>query len=68
VVKSTGCFFKGPGFNSQDLHGSSQFSVIPVPGNLTHRHTDTQANSIKFKKYIFLNEKMYNQVKITYLL
>ena len=31
-VKATGCFFKGPGFDSQHPHGSSQTSVIPSPG------------------------------------
>ena len=35
-VKSTGCFSRGPGFNSQDPHGSSQPSVIPVPEDPTH--------------------------------
>lgn len=28
VVKSTGYFFKGPGFNSQLLHGGSQLSQM----------------------------------------
>jgi hypothetical protein len=33
AVKSTGCSFRGPTFNSQHLHGSLQMSVTPVPGN-----------------------------------
>jgi hypothetical protein len=28
VVKSTACFFRGPEFNSQQLHGDSQPSVM----------------------------------------
>ena len=32
VVKSSDCSSRGPRFNSQDLHGSSQLSVISVPG------------------------------------
>lgn len=35
VVKSTSCSSRGCKFNSQQLHGSSQPSVIPVPGALT---------------------------------
>lgn len=31
VVTSNGCSPKGPGFNSQHLHGGSQQSVTPVP-------------------------------------
>ena len=33
-VKSMGCSFGGPGFDSQHPHGSSQISVTPVPGGL----------------------------------
>jgi hypothetical protein len=29
VVKTTACFPRGPGFNSQHPHGSSQLSVTP---------------------------------------
>ena len=42
MVKSTGCFSRGPRFNSQHLHGSSQLSVTPVPGDLTS-YTDIHA-------------------------
>lgn len=35
VVRSTACTSKGPGFDSQDSHGSSQLFVIPVPRALT---------------------------------
>jgi|UPI0000F4F6F2 hypothetical protein len=41
-----------PGFKSQHLHGSSQLSVTPVPGNLTpsHRHACKQnSNTHKMK-------------------
>jgi hypothetical protein len=34
VVKSTGCFSRGPEFDSQHLHGGSQPSVAPVPGDI----------------------------------
>jgi hypothetical protein len=32
VVKSTDCSSRGPGFNSQYVHGGSQLSVTPFPG------------------------------------
>ena len=35
VVKSTDCSSRGPGFNSQQPHGSLQPSVTPVPSNPT---------------------------------
>ena len=52
MVKSTGCSSRGPRFNSQHSHGSSQLFVTPVPGDLTssHRHTckpNTNAHKIK---------------------
>ena len=55
VVMSTGCSSKGPRFNSQHPHGSSQLSVTPVPGDLTpsHRHTsgqNTNVHKIKINK------------------
>ena len=31
VVKSTGYSCRGPGFDSQQPHGSSQFPIIPIP-------------------------------------
>lgn len=34
VVKRTGWSARGPGFDSKHPHGSSQWSVIPVTGNL----------------------------------
>ena len=41
VVKSIGCSSRGPRFNSQQPHGSSQLSLTLIPGDLTpsHRHT-----------------------------
>jgi hypothetical protein len=52
VVKSMTCDSKGPGFNSQHPHGSSQLSVTPGAGDMTtsHRHTcrqNTKAPKIK---------------------
>ncbi|CAO2590642.1 hypothetical protein LEMLEM_LOCUS5939, partial [Lemmus lemmus] len=44
VVKSTDCSSRGPGFNSQHPHGSSQLSEDPVPGDLT---LHTNAHKIK---------------------
>jgi hypothetical protein len=54
----TGCSSRGPEFNSQHLHGSSQLSVTPVPGDRTasHRHTysqNTNAYKIKINKIVF---------------
>ena len=31
-LRATGYFFREPGFDSQHPHGSSPFSVTPVPG------------------------------------
>lgn len=51
VIKSNDCSSRGRGFKSQQPHGSSQLSTMPVPGNPTsssglrtrtcmvHRHT-----------------------------
>jgi hypothetical protein len=39
VVKSTGCSSRGPRFNSQHLHGSSQLSATPVPGEYEAHET-----------------------------
>jgi hypothetical protein len=38
AVKSTGCSSRRPGSSSQHPHGSSQLSVISVPGYQTHSH------------------------------
>lgn len=35
VLKSTSCYFRGPGFDSQHAHGSSLESVTPVSWDLT---------------------------------
>ena len=34
AVKNTDCSFRGPGFNSQHPHDSSQPSITPVPRDL----------------------------------
>ena len=41
MVKNTGCSCRGLKFNSQQLYGSSDLSVTPVPRlmTLSHRHT-----------------------------
>ena len=56
-VKSTGCSFRGPGFNSQHPHSSSQLPVILIPGDqtLSHRHTrrqNTNVHEIKINKNV----------------
>lgn len=33
LIKSTGCFSRGPVFGSQDPHGNEQLSRTPVSGN-----------------------------------
>lgn len=33
AIKNTGCFSRGPVFNTENLRGGSQLSIIP--GNLT---------------------------------
>ena len=38
AVKSTGYSSREPGFSSQHPHGSSQLSVVPVPGHLIPSH------------------------------
>ena len=57
AVKSTGCSSRGPGFNSQHLHGSSQLSVTPVPGDVmsTYRHI-CRPSSMRIK----INESLKN--------
>jgi hypothetical protein len=53
AVKSTGCFSKGPEFNSHHQQGRSQMSITPVPGDPTpsHRHTCCQnTNAYKIIK------------------
>jgi hypothetical protein len=69
-VKNTDYSSRGPGFNSQHPHGSSQLSVTPVPGDLTpsHRHTSTQNNSAhEIKKNVlyelFQNKQTNKQTK-----
>jgi hypothetical protein len=42
VVISTGCSSKGPTFNSQHSHGSSQLSVTPASGDLTYMQAKYQ--------------------------
>lgn len=57
-LKRTGCSCRGPEFNSQHSHGSSQLSVTLVPEYLTpsHRHKDihggknTKAHEMKINK------------------
>jgi hypothetical protein len=48
-VKNTSCSSRGLGFNSQHPHGSSQLSVIPVPGNTTFSHMERRLHLMKTK-------------------
>lgn len=32
MAKNTGCFFSVPGFDSQNAHGFSEWSITPAPG------------------------------------
>jgi hypothetical protein len=52
VVKSPSCSSRGPGFNSQHPHSSSQLFVTLVPGDLTpsNRHTCRQNTNVHEKK------------------
>lgn len=55
VDQSTGCFSRGPWFNTQHSYGSSQLSLSPGPGELTlsYRHTfrqNTNAHEVKRNK------------------
>jgi hypothetical protein len=50
LVKSTDCSSRGPRFNSQHLHGSSQLSVTPVSGDLVPSHTCRPQKKRKRKK------------------
>ena len=67
-VGSTVCPSRGPRFNSQHPHGSSQLSVNPVPGSLTpsHRHTyrNTNAHKIKINKS-FLKKESKSKETVT---
>jgi hypothetical protein len=40
-VENTGCSSRGPRFNSQYLHNSSQLSMAPAPGDLRPSHLPT---------------------------
>jgi hypothetical protein len=51
VVKSTGCTSKGPRFNSQHPHGSSQLSITPVVELYISRQN---VNALKMNKSFFL--------------
>ena len=62
AVKSTGHCFRGPGFNFQHLHSSSQLCGIPVPGNLTTSHRYMQANPPICLK---INHKNKNKIQST---
>jgi hypothetical protein len=49
-VKNTGCSSRGPSFNCQHPHGSSELSVIPVPGEFAPSHTYICRQNIKLNK------------------
>ena len=50
LVKSTICSCRGPRFNSQHPHGSSQLSVTPVPGGSNSLTLRQNINYIKLKR------------------
>jgi hypothetical protein len=56
MVKSDGCSFRRPKFNSQHPHGSSQLSVTPVPRDLTlHRQNiNIHKRKINYKKHNYI--------------
>jgi hypothetical protein len=64
MVKSTGCFSKGPGFNSQHSYRSSQLSVTLVPGD---PHTDTQIVEKKIKTYPLEGTQLTMEMDPVYL-
>ena len=51
AVKSTYCSSRGPGFNSQHPHGSSQLSVTPVSDTLTQTHMQAHKHQCISTKY-----------------
>jgi len=59
VVRNTVCSSRGPEFNSQHPHGSSQPSVTPLPGDPTplHRYTCRQNTTAHKKIHCFIREK-----------
>jgi hypothetical protein len=61
AVKSTGCFSRGPGFNFQFPHGSSQVSITPVLRDLvpSHRYACRQ-NTSAHKNTLIKNTKKEN--------
>ena len=59
VIKNTGYSSRGPRFNSQYPHGSSQLSVTVVPGDVTPslKHICRQStNAHEIKINYFINE------------
>lgn len=58
LVKSIGCLARGPGFNSQSKPGSSQLSLITVPGDPTP-HTDIHAVHMKLLKLVICYSVTY---------
>jgi hypothetical protein len=62
VVKSTGCSYRAPRFNSQHPHGGSQPSIIPVPGDLIPSSAGTRqaAGEKEIKKLCFKRVRWSN--------
>ena len=50
-VKSTGCSSRGPGFNSQHTHDSSQLFVTPVPEDPTPWYTIQEGKTLMHMKW-----------------
>lgn len=57
VLKSTGCFSRGPEFKSQYTHGSSQLSATPVPGNISNTLTPTCKQNTSAHKMKIIKEE-----------
>lgn len=64
-VKNTGCSSRGPGSDSQHLHGSLQVSVTLVPGTTTlscrntcRQNADVHDIKINYLKWAFRDDEV----------
>lgn len=62
---STGHSSRGPRFNSQHLHGSSQLSVTLVLGDLVHRRTCRQNTNVHKTNNLWEKIGIIKNVKVT---
>ena len=64
MVKSTGCFIRGPEFNSQQPHCGSQPSIMRSETLFWHAGTNADRELIhKIKKYINKRTNGFNRCK-----